>query len=201
VSWRIAPEIGLLALAVFTLWLARRRHRAAPEQIPPGATRILFPFVGSNIASETLDAALRIARAEDATLVPAYIAVVPMHLPLDAALPGECESAVPVLETIEQRAARTGVPVDSRIETARSARHALHQLLEGERFDRLVVPAATSTSEGLTPDDIAWLLESAPGEILVLRPGNGENGGKGPNGRPETEPHREDSRVLSSART
>jgi hypothetical protein len=64
--------------------------------------------------------------------------------------------------------------VDSRIETGRSPRHALRRLLDAERFDRIVVPAATSASSGFSSEDIAWLLEQAPGEIVVLR-ANGES--------------------------
>jgi hypothetical protein len=35
----------------------------------------------------------------------------------------------------------------------------------------LFVPARTSTSDGFDPADVAWLLENAPGEVLVLRTG------------------------------
>jgi hypothetical protein len=77
---------------------------------------------------------------------------------------------MPLLEAIERRATRLEVPVDSRIERGRTPRHALAQLIEHERFDRIVVPAQTSRSDGFPPDDIAWLLERAPGEVAVLRP-------------------------------
>ena len=133
--------------------------------------RILFPFIGSTVSHATLEATLRLARAQDATLVPAYLAIVPHHLSLAAAAPvRESEAALPVLELIDQRASRAGVPVDSRIERGRTHRHALATLLERERFDTLVVPARTSTSDGFEPADVAWLLEHAPGEVLVLRP-------------------------------
>jgi hypothetical protein len=82
-----------------------------------------------------------------------------------------CEEALPVLELIDQRASRAGVPVDSRIERGRSPRHALATLVEHERYDTLVVPARTGTSDGFDPADVAWLLENAPGEVLVLRTG------------------------------
>ena len=54
---------------------------------PSGRTsvhQILLPFTGRAISRRALDAALRIARAENATLMPAYLAIVPMQLPLDA---------------------------------------------------------------------------------------------------------------------
>jgi Universal stress protein family len=133
--------------------------------------RILFPFIGSTISHATLDATLRLAGAQDAVLVPAYLATIPHHLSLDSPAPlRESEAAVPLLELIEQRATQAGVPIDSRIERGRTHRHALTKLLENEAYDTLVVPAKTTATDGFDPTDIAWLLENAPGEVLVLRP-------------------------------
>jgi nucleotide-binding universal stress UspA family protein len=160
---------AVLALVAASLLVAaprlrtRRLHRRSPE-------RILFPVLGSTVSRSTLDAALRLAQADSATIVPAYIATVPMTLNLEAPIPRECETAMPLLEAIERRAHRLDVPVDSRIERGRTPRHALAQLIEHERFDRIVVPAQTSRSDGFPPDDVAWLLERAPGEVVVLRP-------------------------------
>jgi nucleotide-binding universal stress UspA family protein len=164
----ILVGIGLLACVV-VLVVRWRDPERWPHRITPPAERILFPLLGDSVSRTALDATLRLARAEHATLVPAYLAVVPLRLPLSAPLPVECERAMPLLETIEQRAARLHVPVDARIETGRSHRHALRQLLDHERFDRIVVPAATANSSGFGPEDIAWLLENAPGQVAVLR--------------------------------
>jgi hypothetical protein len=165
----------LLAAGLVVLVIRWRDPDRFPNRITPPAGRILFPFIGDSVSRAALDATLRLARAEGAVLVPAYIVSVPMHLSLEAPLPRECERALPVLDLIEQRAKWMGVPVDSRIETGRTARHALRRLLDEEKFDRLVVPAATRTSTGFSPEDIAWLLEAAPGEIVVLR-ANGQLG-------------------------
>jgi nucleotide-binding universal stress UspA family protein len=147
-------------------FLRRRRSEGGGS-----GRRILFPFIGSTVSQRTLDATLRLAQAQDATLVPAYLASIPHHLSLDSPAPvRETEVALPLLELIEQRATRAGVPVDSRIERGRTARHALTAILEQERYDTLVVPAKTSVSDGFEPADIAWLLENAPGEVLVMRP-------------------------------
>jgi len=168
--WILAIAGLVVAATVIVLILRWRSPDRTPRRITPGARRILFPFLGDTISRSALDAVLRLARAEQATLVPAYIATVPFHLELSAPIPSKCEHAMPLLEAIEQRATWVNVAVDSRIQTGRSSRHALKQLLDDERFDRLVVPAATQASDGFSPDDIAWLLEQAPGEILVLRP-------------------------------
>jgi hypothetical protein len=166
--------LGVIAIFFAALGVVVwQRTGSAPQRMTPSAKRILFPFVGDRISTPVLDAALRIARFESATLVPAYIATVPLQLNLDVPLPADTSFlAVPLLEVVEHRAAQVGVPVDARIETGRTARHALRRLFDHERFDRIVIPASESRA-GFDYDDIAWLLENAPGEILVLRPAAG----------------------------
>jgi len=150
----------------------RRRARAGGRGRERATGRILFPIVGRALSRSALDAALRIAHAEDATLVAAYLAPVPLHLPLDAALGRECELALPLLEAVEQAATAAGVAVESRIERGRTYRHALLELVEHERYDQIVVAAAPEGAPGFTAADVAWLLHRAPGEIVVLRPGD-----------------------------
>jgi nucleotide-binding universal stress UspA family protein len=156
-------------LAVLGGLYARDRRRRA-DTMRTSAERILFPFAGQALSRRALDAAFRLARAENATLVPVYLARVPMQMPLDIALPRQCTAGMPLLETIEQRAAALGVPVDSRIERGRTFRHALREAIEHERYDRIVVAAASVRSEGFHGDDIAWLLDNAPGEVVIIRP-------------------------------
>ncbi len=155
-------------IAIGMLVIARIRRGRPLEAAPK---RILFPFVGTELSPPALDAALRLCRAEHATLVPAALAKVPLALSLDAPQPRQAAAAMPVLEAIEHRALSNGVPVDSRIERGRSPRHALRQLASHERFDRIVVAAGNGHGgPGLDADDIAWLLDELPGEIVVLRP-------------------------------
>lgn len=151
--------------------LARSQWRGKRSERPEDVRKILLPFTGTEISRRALDAALRLARAEDGTLMPAYLAEVPKQLPLDCAIPAEAAKAMPMLEAIEQRASAQGVPVDARIERGRSYRHALARLLEGEEFDRVVVPATATGQAGFSGDDLVWLLERAPAEVLILRPG------------------------------
>ena len=163
--------VVLAALAGSTGYLLIRevRRRRTDASITPAPTRILFPFVGQALSTPAFDAALRLARAEGATLVPAYLAIVPLSVQLDTPLKRQAETALPMLEAVEQRAATQGVAVDSRIEPGRSVRHAFRLLLEHERFDRVVAAGATN-GDGFSPDDVAWMLENVPGEILILRP-------------------------------
>jgi hypothetical protein len=166
VSHALVLIAGLLAGAAVALLIA---HRRRPADAPP-TRRILFPYVGTQLSASVLDAALRIAQADHATLVPAYLVTVPMALSLEAPIPRECGRAFELQEAIEQRAADAGITVDERIGTGRTVRHALRELLAEERYDRIVVAAGTAQTDGLSSTDVAWLLEHAPGEVIVLRP-------------------------------
>lgn len=119
-----------------------------------------------------LEAALRIARVENAVLVPAYLLVVPLEFSLDAPVQhAELGRAMPILEAVELAARRAGVPVDARIERGRTPIDALQRLWQEEWFDRVVVPAPAPSHPGLSPKDLAWMLTNAPSEMLILRPG------------------------------
>jgi nucleotide-binding universal stress UspA family protein len=151
-------------------WIARSRRGDGRARVAeaPGQRRILLPFTGAEISRRALEAAMRLARAEGATIMPAYLAKVPRTLPLDAALPNQCLGAMPLLEAIEQRVAATGIAVDARVSRGRTYRDALRHLLDEEHVDRVIVPATPGT--GLTPQDIDWLLHEVPAEVLILRP-------------------------------
>lgn len=161
-----------LGLAAGLLATRATRLRAARAVMPGRGRRILFPFVGTAVTRRALDSALRLCEAEQATLVPVYLARVPLHLPLDAALPRQARIATDLLETIDQAASRRGVPVETRIERGRSVRHALGQMADHEDYYRLVMATATRENDGLEPEDVAWALRYIPGEIVVLRPGD-----------------------------
>jgi nucleotide-binding universal stress UspA family protein len=148
------------------------RDRRRSRVLRPSGRRILFPFAGTALSQRALQAALRLARVEGATLVPAYLVQVPLRVSLDGPLPRQCEVGMPVLEAIEQQAAAVGVLVDARIGRGRTYRHALRDVMEHERYDRIVVAAAGPRTEGFHGDDIAWLLDTAPGEVVVVRPDN-----------------------------
>lgn len=137
---------------------------------PLPVKRILLPFTGPEISRRSFEAAVRLAKAENATIMPALLATVPRTLPLDSPLPAQCGFAMPLLEAIEQRAAAQGVAVDARIAQGRTYRDALRRLLDEESFDRIIVSATNSRTNGLTADDLEWLLERVPAEVLILRP-------------------------------
>lgn len=170
-----AAAIAGIAIAGIALgvaagfWLPPHGRRPARNR-PRTVRRILLPFTGQAISRRAFEAAVRLARAENATVMPAFLARVPMNLPLDTPLPVQCANGMPLLEAIEQRLASQGVAVDSRVGRGRSFRDALRQLLDQEQFDRIIVSADEDPRAGLTWDDLEWLLERVPAEILILRP-------------------------------
>lgn len=166
--------------------LARSRFGGRGKGDSAAVRQILLPFTGTEISRRAIDAALRLARAEEATLMPAYLAAVPKSLPLECSIPNEAGRAMAMLEAIEQRAAARGVPVDARIERGRTYRHALARLLDHETFDRVVVSATATGASGLSGDDLVWLLEKAPAEVLILRPGPEDHGVLAVNGKRPT---------------
>jgi nucleotide-binding universal stress UspA family protein len=137
----------------------------------PGQPRLLLPFTERQLDPEVLNAALRIAKAEGAVLVPAYLLVVPLEFGLDAPVQREeLERAMPILEAVELAARRAGIPVDARVERGRTPVDTLRRLWSAEHFDRIVVPAPAPGSSGFAPDDLAWMLVRAPTEMMILRP-------------------------------
>jgi nucleotide-binding universal stress UspA family protein len=150
------------------------KMHTAPKAIEPGrdqpGDRILIPFTNQAISRRAFEAAMRLAHAEGSTIVPTFLARVPRHLPIDAPLPAACEVGMPLLEAIEQRATAAGIPVDARVSRGRTYRDALNRILEQEHFDRVLVSATLSPRQGLSQDDLTWLLRRVTAEVLILRP-------------------------------
>jgi hypothetical protein len=163
---------GIILALVAVLLVAAIVIRLSSKPKPPERSerRLLVPFTGGALDPTVLSAAIRIARAENATLVPAYLLVVPRSLAEDAPATEEVAGAMPLLEAVELEALKAGVPVDARIEKGRTPTHALSRLWDVEPFDRVIAPAPTESGTGFTPKDITWILTNAPIEALVLRP-------------------------------
>ena len=103
--------------------------------------------------------------------MPAYLARVPRTLPLDAPLPAQCLQAMPLLEAIEQRASSAG--------RRRSTRASSAGAPTATRCSGCSTPRPSTASscrpprtahKGLSADDLEWMLEKVPAEVLILRP-------------------------------
>ncbi len=165
--WVLAAAAALVVVAVVAAFVVRRRK---PERRALTARRILVPFTGGDLDPTVLAAAIRIAAAEEATLVPAYMIVTPLEFDIDAPMQQQVARAMPLLEAVEHAALRAHVPVDARVETGRSPTHALQRLWEAERFDRIIAPAPVGRAPGFTPKELLWILMHAPSETVILRP-------------------------------
>lgn len=157
--WVAVAIVGAGVSGGATVWARSRR-----TPVLAGHGRLLVPFSGP-LDPVVLDAAIRIARAEEAVLVAAYLLVVPLQYPEDAPRKEHVARAMPLLEAVELAAHGAGVPVDARIEKGRTLTHALRRLWEVEPFDRILAPAP-----GFTAKDLAWILTHAPAETIVLQP-------------------------------
>jgi Universal stress protein family len=166
----IAAVIALAALAAVLGGVLLVRSGIRLRKPRAGARRVLVPFTGGTLDPTVLDAAIRLADAESATLVPAYLLLVPLRYAEDSPLRDEVAVALPLLEAVEHAALRAGVPVDARIEKGRSPTHALRRLWDEEQFDRILAPAPTGRNGGFSAKDVSWILTHAPSETIVLRP-------------------------------
>jgi len=166
----IVAVVALAGLVVILAGALLARSGFRLRRPSAGTRRILVPFTGRTLDPTVLDAAIRLASAEDATLVPAYLLLVPLRYAEDSPLRDEVAVALPLLEAVEHAALRAGVPVDARIEKGRSPTHALQRLWDVERFDRIVAPAPNGRSGGFTSKDVSWILAHAPSETIVLKP-------------------------------
>lgn len=151
-------------------WFLPPHGRRPARDRPRPVRSILLPFTGHAISRRSFEAAVRLAKAENAVVMPAFLATVPMNLPLDSALPIQCADGMPLLEALDQRFSAQGIPVDSRVGRGRSARDALRRLLEQEHVDRVIVSAEEDPRAGLGYEDLRWLLEKIPAEVMILRP-------------------------------
>jgi hypothetical protein len=141
------------------------RPSSAAPALAAAPHRILLPFAGRSLPHHALDTALRTARTENATLVPVRLERIPLHLPMGAS-PGH--QVADALAGIQRRARDLGVRIDPRIGYGRSYRHALLRTLTTERYDRVVLATGPGSGVEITAADVAWLVDHADGEIVVV---------------------------------
>ena len=166
----IVVAVACLAAGLAAGYLLPPHGRRPARDQPPPVRRILVPFTGQAISRRAFEAAVRLAKAENATIMPAFLARVPRNLPLESPLPAAAAHGMPLLEAIEQHATAQGIPVDARVARGRTYRDALNRLLNQEQFDRIIVSATDSPRKGLSGEDLQWLLQRVPAEIMILRP-------------------------------
>ena len=177
-------------------WFAAARERGAGRRgSPRGTRRILLPFTGTAISRRALDAALRLARAEDATLMPAFLATrAAPRSPLDAPLPApvRCRRCRCSRRSSSARARRASPSTRASAAGAPTATRC-SRLLDEEPVDRVIVSATANPRKGLSADDLEWLLEQ--------RPGRGPDPAPGPRGPPQADGRGRRGPLLEAVRT
>lgn len=162
----------ILTFAIATIMLGAallREVRRRRRETDSGET-LLFPFDPSTFSQRALDRSIKIARGSGATLLPTYLAVVPLRVSLDSPLPRHADRAFPMLDEIELEATRQGVRVDSSIESGRTLRHALSRTVDERDPDQALFAASVDGCEGFSPDDVAWFLNRVDCGVVVLKP-------------------------------
>jgi hypothetical protein len=150
---------GLAIGLALGYWLPPHGRLSAKAR-PLTVRRILLPFTGQAISRRSFEAAVRLAKAENATIMPAYLARVPRNLPLDAPLPRQAAVAMPLLEMIEQRTTSQGIAVDSRVARGRTYRDALRRLLT--RSSSIGSSSRPPTARASDSASTTWNGSSAP---------------------------------------
>ena len=178
----IACAGALLGIAA-GYWLPPHGRVPARNQ-PSGTQPNRLPFTGEAVSRRSFEAAVRLAKAEDAIIMPAFLAQVPMNLPLETPLPVERSRGMPLLEAIEQRASSQGVPVDF-LSGAGAPRATRWQTDRARALRSDIVSADEDPRVGLSYEDLRWMLDRVPAEIMILRPapkipaGSQRRGGQG----------------------
>ena len=112
-----------------------RLRRRRPAEARPDAPRLLVPFSGGRLDPAVLEAALRIARADGAVFVPAYLIMVPlMRSRSTRRWAARSRWRCPCSRRSSCTPSSEGVPVDARLERGRSLRDALRRLWEVEQL-------------------------------------------------------------------
>ena len=150
---------------------ARAARGGAPSG-PRRSTRSCCPSPAPRSPAAPLDAALRLARAEDATLMPAYLAAgaeEPAAGVRDPERGGEGDADAGGDRTARHRAraCRSTPGSSAAAPTATRSRACSSARASTASSSRRPRPAAA----GFSGDDLVWLLEKAPAEVLILRPG------------------------------
>ena len=150
--------------------IARSRLRGRRSERAQAVHQILLPFTGTAISRRAVDAALRLARAEEATLMPAYLARsrsscrssarYPPRRPRRCRCWRRSSSAPPPRASPSTPASSAAAPTAMPSPACSTARASTGSSSRRPRAPR-----------GFSGDDLVWLLEKAPAEVLILRPG------------------------------
>jgi nucleotide-binding universal stress UspA family protein len=148
----------------------RGRHAVAIASPFGRSRRLLLPFTGGEPPEPLVELAVRLARAERAELVLAYLLIVPLRFAENDPSEEERLAAERRVEVAKRHAERLGIVPRTRVECGRSFTHALRRIWGTGGFDVTVVSATPGRRP--SPAEASWILEHAPHQVVVLRPGS-----------------------------
>jgi APA family basic amino acid/polyamine antiporter len=144
--------------------------RAAVVLGPAGALEyrtILVPVVAGPQSHEAIDLAARLATERGATIVALRVIVVPMELPIDAALPEQEAYADQLLDEASIRASVYGVRTIDRLVRARRAGRAIVDEAERRQAEIVVLGAPRGRHRQLFGHTVVYVLKNAPCRVMV----------------------------------
>jgi APA family basic amino acid/polyamine antiporter len=171
---------GLAWLAFgFVLYIAYRRHLHipltetvhAPILLGPAIAleyrTILVPIVAGPESREAIDLAARLAAERGATIVALRVLVVPMELPLDAALPDLEAESDRLLDDARVTASTYGVRTVDRLVRARQAGRAIVDEAERRHAEIVVLGAPRGRHRRIFGHTVDYVLKHAPCRVMV----------------------------------
>jgi APA family basic amino acid/polyamine antiporter len=171
---------GLAWLAVgFVIYPLYRRRLGIPLRqttrapLPLGAAvaleyrSILVPIVSGGESREAVDLAARLAAERGATIVALRVVVVPMELPLDAALAEQEDEADRLLDEAHAIAESYGVRNVERLLRARHAGRAIVEEAERRVSEIIVLGAPRGSHRQIFGHTVDYVLKHAPCRVMV----------------------------------
>jgi APA family basic amino acid/polyamine antiporter len=173
VGWLV---IGVLFYAGYRRYVVHASLRdtvRAPILIGPAAAleyrSILVPVKPGRESEEAIDFACRLAAERGSSIAAVSVVVVPLELPLDAALPEAEAEANTALDAAVAIGDLYGVDVIARLLRARNPGRAIVREAERRQAEIIVLGAPRVDRPGSTifSDTVDYILKNAPSRVMV----------------------------------
>ena len=129
-----------------------------------------MPFTGGTLDRRFSTLAIRLAQAEDATLVPAYLLLVPLATQTPLILLAAAVAKLFLYDLVELNLMARAVAFIAVGLLLLAGGIVYQRLWDEEHFDRILTPAPNGRGGGFTSKDVTWILAHAPAETIVLKP-------------------------------
>jgi basic amino acid/polyamine antiporter, APA family len=151
--------------------LSLRETARAPLQLGPAIAleyrNILVPIVSGAEGREAVDLAARLAADRGATIVALRVIVVPLDLPVDAALPEQEDEADRLLDEARNTAELYGVRMVERLLRARSAGRAIVEESDRRQSEIVVLGSRRAGRSQIFGKTVDYVLKHAPCRVMI----------------------------------